>query len=215
MCLHFVSISIYFLFFNFEFYVVVNVLFGMTAYGCLIIQCGLLESLVSLTFNLPLFFVSMFQYQSWTIKHPTYHNPRLHHHLSSLLIDYTGMIRCPSVNISLSLWFLSNDIIYVFRYEIGRWRERSRWKKRNQLWFGILFSLQISNLIFDSSLQNFRPEFVHHSCSSVFGHGNFRFAQFLTLNTRFTLHLICLFARKSEPSFWFLSNTKHYDFELP
>ena len=26
------------------------------------------------------------------------------------------------------------------------------------------------------------------------GHGNFRFAQFLTLNTRFKLHLICLFA---------------------
>ena len=23
---------------------------------------------------------------------------------------------------------------------------------------------KISNLIFDSSLQNFRPEFVHHSC---------------------------------------------------
>ena len=23
--------------------------------------------------------------------------------------------------------FLSNDIIYAFRYEIGRWRERSRW----------------------------------------------------------------------------------------
>ena len=113
MCLHFVSISIYFLFFNFEFYVVVNVLFGMTAYGRLIIQCGLLESLVSLTFNLPLFFVSMFQYQSWTIKHPTYHNPRLHHRLSSLLIDCTGMIRCPSINIALSLWFVSNDISFM------------------------------------------------------------------------------------------------------
>ena len=58
----------------------------------------------------------------------------------------------------------------------------------------ILFSLQISNLIFDSSLQNFRPEFVHHSCWRALGHGNFRFAEFLTLNTRFTLHLICLFA---------------------
>ena len=152
-----VCILFQFLFFNFEFYVVVNVLFGMTAYGHLITQCGLLhhlfgllESLVSLTFNLPLIFVSMFQYQSWTIKHPTYNNPRLHHPLSSLLIDYTGMIRCPSIHITLSLWFLSNDIIYVFRYEIGRWRERSRLKMRNQLWFGILFSLQISNLIFDS-----------------------------------------------------------------
>ena len=58
----------------------------------------------------------------------------------------------------------------------------------------VFFSLQISNLVFDSSLQNFRPEFVHHRCSRAFGHGNFRFAQFLSLNTRFTLHLICLFA---------------------
>ena len=53
----------------------------------------------------------------------------------------------------------------------------------------VFFSLQICNLVFDSSLQNFRPEFVHHRCSRAFGHGNFRFAQFLTLNTRFTLHL--------------------------
>ena len=37
--------------------------------------------------------------------------------------------------------------------------------------FGILFS-KISNLIFDSSLQNFRPEFVHHGCSRALGHGN-------------------------------------------
>ena len=59
--------------------------------------------------------------------------------------------------------------------------------------FGILLS-KISNLIFDSSLQNFRPEFVHHSCSRASGQGNFRFAQFLTLNARFTLLLICLFA---------------------
>ena len=56
------------------------------------------------------------------------------------------------------------------------------------------FSLQISNLIFGSSLQNFRPEFVHHSCSRALGQGNFRLAPFLTLNTRFTLLLICLFA---------------------
>ena len=110
---------LYFIF-HFSFYVVVNVLFGMTAYGHIITQCGLLhhlfgllESLVSLTFNLPLFFVSMFQYQSWTIKHPTYNNPRLHHPLSSLLIDYTGMIRCPSINIALSLWFVSNDISFM------------------------------------------------------------------------------------------------------
>ena len=46
--------------------------------------------------------------------------------------------------------------------------------------FGILFSLQISNLIFDSSLQNFRPEFIHHSCLRALGCGNFRFAQFLS-----------------------------------
>ena len=69
VCLLFVSISIYFFVFHFEFYVVVNVLFGITAYGNLITQYGLLhhlfgllESLVSLTFNLPLFFLSMFQY---------------------------------------------------------------------------------------------------------------------------------------------------------
>ena len=117
---------LYFIF-HFEFYVVVNVLFGMTAYGHIITQCGLLhhlfgllESLVSLTFNLPLFFISMFQYQSWTIEHPTYNNPRLHHPLSSPLIDYTGMVRCPSINITPSLWFLSNDIICAFQYEIGR-----------------------------------------------------------------------------------------------
>ena len=57
------------------------------------------------------------------------------------------------------------------------------------------FSLQISNLIFDSSLQNFRPEFIHHSCWRALGHGNFKFAQFLIWNTRFTLHLICLVAQ--------------------
>ena len=60
--------------------------------------------------------------------------------------------------------------------------------------FGTLLS-KISNLVFDSSLQNFRPEFVHHSCSRALGCGNFRFPQFLTLNTIFMLHLICLFAR--------------------
>ena len=55
--------------FHFEFYVVVNVLFGITVYGHLIAQhgllhhlFGLLESLVSLTFSLPLIFLSMFQY---------------------------------------------------------------------------------------------------------------------------------------------------------
>ena len=46
--------------------------------------------------------------------------------------------------------------------------------------FGTLLS-KISNLIFDSSLQNFRPEFVHHSCSRALGHGNFRFPQFFNL----------------------------------
>lgn len=160
-----VCILFQFLFiFYFDFYVVVNVLFGMTAYGHPITQCellhhlfGLLESLVSLTFNLPLFFVSMFQNQSWTIRHPAYNNPRLHHPLSSLLINYTGMFHCPSINITLS-WCMGCGI---------------------NCGFGILFSLLISNLIFDSSLQNFRLEFVHYSCSRAFGHGNFRFAQFL------------------------------------
>ena len=35
--------------------------------------------------------------------HPTYNNARLHHPFSSPLIDYTGKIRGPSINISLSL----------------------------------------------------------------------------------------------------------------
>ena len=65
------------------------------------------------------------------------------------------------------------------------------------LGYGILFSLQISNLIFDSSLQSFRPEFVHHSCLKSLGQGNFRFAQFLVLNTRLTTQLICLFVRNN------------------
>ena len=75
--------------------------------------------------------------------------------------------------------------------------------------FGFLLS-KISNLIFYSSLQNFRHEFVHHSCWRALGHGNFRFDQFLTLNTRFTLHLICLFAHNHR-GFDF----SHYDFQLP
>ena len=37
------------------------------------------------------------------MKHPTYNNPRLHHPRSSPLIDYTGMIRSPSINITLGL----------------------------------------------------------------------------------------------------------------
>ena len=63
----------FYLFFilSFDFYVVDNVIVGMIANGHLITQYGLLhhlfgllESLVSQTFNLPLIFVSMFQYQS-------------------------------------------------------------------------------------------------------------------------------------------------------
>ena len=186
----------FYLFFilSFEFYVVVNVLFGITAYGHLITQYGLLhhlfgllESLVSLTFNLPVFFIFMFQYQTWTIKHPTYNNPRLHHPLSSPLIDYTGMICSSSINITLSLC-----MGFGKRLGDGGWVVDD--KSGISCGFRILFSLQISNMIFDSSLQNFRPEFVHHSCWRALGHGNFTFAEFLTLNTRFTLHLICLFA---------------------
>ena len=33
------------------------------------------------------------------------------------------------------------------------------------------------------------------AAEAALGHGNFRFAQFLIWNTRFTLHLICLFAQ--------------------
>ena len=194
---------LYFIF-HFEFYVVVNVLFGITAYGHLITRYGLLhhlfgllESLVSLTFNLPLFFLSMFRYHSWTFKRPTNNNPRLHHPRSSPLIDYTGMIRSPSINITLSLCMGFCLVISFMGFgmrsgDVGRGVDD---KSRISCGFGVLFSLQISNMIFDSSLQNFRPEFIHHSCSKALGRGNFRFAQFLTLNTRFALHLMCLFAQ--------------------
>ena len=174
----------------------------MTAYGRLITQYGLphhlfglLESLVSLTFNLPLFFISMFQYHSWRIIYPTSNNARLHHPLSSPLIDYTGMNRSPSINIALSLCmgFCLMISFMGFSMRLGDGGRGVDDKSGVSYGFGILLS-KISNLIFDSSLQNFRPEFVHHSCSRASGQGNFRFAQFLTLNTRFTLLLICLFA---------------------
>ena len=78
--------------------------------------------------------------------------------------------------------------------------------------FGILLS-KISNLIFDSSLQNFRPEFVHHSCSRASGQGNFRFAQFLILNTRLALHLMCLFAQDhSGFDFYHIASTMVFNF---
>ena len=142
---------------SFEFYVVANVLFGITAYGHLITQYGLLhhlfgllESLVSLTFYLPLFFVFMFLYSSWTIKHPTYNdprtynNPRLHHPHSSPL-NRLHRYDCPSINITLSLC-----MDFSKRLCDGGWVVDD--KSGISCGLRILFSLQISNLIFDSSL---------------------------------------------------------------
>ena len=178
----------------------------MTAYGHLITQYGLLhhlfgllESLVSFTFNLPLFFVSMFQYRSWTIKHPTYNNPRLHRPLSSPLIDYKSMIRSPSINITLSLC-----MGFGKRLGDGGWVVDD--KSGISCGFHILFSLQISNLIFDSSLQHFRPEFVHHSCWRTLGHGNFRFAEFLTLNPKFTYYIWYVYLLRTIMVFNFLNS---------
>ena len=186
--------------FHFEFYVVVNVLFGITAFGHLITQYGLLhhlfglfESLVPLTFNLPLFFLSMFQYHSWTMKHPTYNNPRLHHPRSSPLIDYRGMMCCRSINITLSLCmhFCLMISFMGFGMRLGDGGGGVDDKTGISCGFGTPLS-KISNLVFDSSLQNFRPEFVHHNCSRALGRGNFRFPQFLTLNTRFILYVYLL-----------------------
>ena len=48
--------------------------------------------------------------------------------LSPPLFGYTGMICSSSINYSeFEHGFLSNDIIYGLGYEIGRWRQRSRW----------------------------------------------------------------------------------------
>ena len=105
------------------------------------------------------------------------------------------MIRSPSINITLSLCIGFCPMISFMGFSMGL-GDGGRGvddKSRISCCFGILLS-KISNLIFDSSLQNFRPEFVHHSCSRASGHGNLMFAQFLTLITRFTSHLICLFA---------------------
>ena len=107
-----------------------------------------------------------------------------------------GMIRSPSINITLSLCigFCLMISFIGFGMRLGDGGRGVDDKSGICCGFGILFSLQISNLIFDSSFENFRPEFIHHSCSRALGHGKFRVAQFLTLNTRFPLHLICLFA---------------------
>ena len=138
--------------------------------GILLLNVGFyIISLVflNLWFNLPLFFISMFQCHSWTIQHPTYNNRRLHHPSSSSLIDYTGMIRGPSINITLSLCmgFCLMISFMGFGMRLGDGGRGVDDKSRISCGFGILFSLQISNLILDSSLWNFRPEFIHHSCS--------------------------------------------------
>ena len=141
--------------------------------GFYIISLVFLKSLVSLIFNLPLFFVSMFQYHSWRIVHPTYNNARLHHPLSSPLIDYRGMIRCPSINITLSLCmhFCLMISFMGFGMRLGDGGRGVDDKSGISCGFGPLLS-KISNLVFDSSLQNFRPEFVHHSCSRALGQGH-------------------------------------------
>ena len=87
------------------------------------------------------------------MKHPTYNNPRLYHRRSSPLIDYTGMIRSPSINITLSLCmgFCLMILFMGFGMRVGDGGRGVDDKSRISCGFGILFSLQISNLIFDSS----------------------------------------------------------------
>ena len=149
------------------------------------------------------------------MKHPTYNNPRLYHPRSSPLIDYTGMIRSPSINITLSLCMGFCLVISFmgFSMRLGDGGRGVNDKSRISRGFGVLFSLQISNVNFDSSLQNFRPEFIHHSCLRALGHGNFRFAQFLILNTRLALHLMCLFAQDhSGFDFYQIASTMVFNF---
>ena len=97
--------------------------------------------------------------------HATYNNARLHPPFSSPLIDYAGMIRGPSINFTLSLrmGFCLMISFIGFGVRLGDGGRGVDDRSVISCGFGILLS-KISNLIFDSSLQNFRPEFVHHSC---------------------------------------------------
>ena len=61
--------------------------------------------------------------------------------------------------------------------------------------FFSLYKFLIWFLIHPYKISGLWNQFVHHSCLKALGQGNFRFAQFLTLNTRFALHLMCLFAQ--------------------
>ena len=125
------------------------------------------------------------------------------------------MIRSPSINITLSLCMGFCLVISFmgFSMRLGDGGRGVDDKNRISRGFGVLFSLQISNLNFDSSLQNFRPEFIHHSCLRALGHGNFRFAQFLILNTRLALHLMCLFAQDHRGfDFYQIASTMVFNF---
>ena len=84
---------------------------------------------------------------------------------------------------------LSNAMIYGFRHEVERWRERGVDDKKGiSCGFGIYFNSTNIHTVGILISQ------VHHSCLRELGHGNFKkalcFSQFLTLNTKFTTHFI-------------------------
>ena len=148
----------FYLFFilSFEFYVVINVLVGMTVYGHFITQYGLLhhlfsllESLVSLTLQSPSIFrfyvsASILNNQASNVQQSKTSSSSL----SSPLIDYTGMIRSPSINITLRLCmgFCLMISFMGFSMRLGDGGRGVDDKSRISCGFGILFSLQISSL---------------------------------------------------------------------
>ena len=136
--------------------------------------------------------------------------PRPHHPRSSPLIDYTGMIRSPSINITLSLCMGFCLVISFmgFGMRLGDGGGGVDDKSWISCGFGVLFSLQISNLIFDSSLQNFRPMKSIRPSQLLKGIGSGKLQVCSIFNLKHKIRItfdgfIC-----SEPSwFWFLSNS--------
>ena len=93
--------------------------------------------------------------------------------------------------ISLATCFLGMRVTKVAFKLFSNWPLAKKWWNT-----AIRSGLTIPQQAWKKAIGNeIRPEFVHHSCSRALGHGYLRFAQFLTLNTRFALHLMCLFAQ--------------------
>ena len=138
--------------------------------------------------------------------------PRPHHPRSSPLINYTGMIRSPSINITLSLC-MGFCLVISFMGLGMRLGDGGRGvddKSRIccSCGFGVLLSLQISNFIFDSYLQNFRPMKSIRPLQLLKGIGSWKLQVCSIFNLKHKIRItfdgfIC-----SEPSwFWFLSNS--------